>query len=670
MAQTDSEIIQQWDDYIEEYEEKIQEAKQNSDSTLQDGTASNSDRFNSAKDYVAQEQYLQQLKSNRDILQAAYDNGQPLPDVIFNVAGMGGVCQSVSSQLSTVSQASYKSGNNIVIFETDFGAPAYVPATSTDFGNISSISDDDHNYHAEGCKINQNTAQYASFSIVDDKGYFTTISGQTVYMGSNGIKRYTIIQEVDPATFNINQVPVLSRNNVDSIIGYVSGSSAIYFDSQFVVGKGIRYDYGYVVQDPHEDKPWDYYNDNIKDEISNPDNAVFPEGYSPDEPTDPPEEPEIPDNISDEGVTPELNSDTKIIAPSLFITQYVMNANSLRVLGETLWKSWNDSSSYVWENFLFNFYSQTGTFNITAALDYIISLQIYPFDIGGIIDYIGTDFYGVSDGVYMGTGVTNFTYNWGHNIPIINSVVGKIRMGECVVTSDKAYNDFRDMYNSSVLCYLPFCGTIQLNPVDVWGRTLRCTYLIDFQAGACTAIVECEGDTGYFPVGSKSGQIGFKIPINATNAGQLAATFARDVTQAAGTIAGLAFDVTKTALKDYSKLDKARDIADKAVGGELSLIDQGINVLSRSGVDMPMLSGGIGSESILGYLTPFVEIRRGKYGKPENFPHSMGYVNETSQQIKNYKGLCVFTGVDTTGLKCNDAERTEILSLLQTGVYI
>lgn len=86
--------------------------------------------------------------------------------------------------------------------------------------------------------------------------------------------------------------------------------------------------------------------------------------------------------------------------------------------------------------------------------------------------------------------------------------------------------------------------------------------------------------------------------------------------------------------------------------------------------------------------TPYIQIRRGWYNKPDNYPHSVGYLNGSSNTISYYagmfsgeptypnstsspkKGLCKFTGIDTSGLTCHADERAEIVALLESGVYI
>ena len=423
------------------------------------------------------------------------------------------------------------------------------------------------------------------------------------------------------------------------------------------------------------DTPWDFYNDSILPDVDS-DDAFFPDGYHIADPHDPSIDPDLPDE--DEG-NPPSTQDTKIItSPSWFITQYILNQTLLESLGKTLWSSWLDSNSNVWENFLFDYFQQTGTFNITAALDYIISLRVYPFDLHAIINPTPPQgFYGQSDGVYMGTGRTNFTYSSGvTSVKTINSVSGYLYMGDCEVKTDYPYSDFRDLYNTTIQCYLPYCGMVELNPVDVWGKTLSCHYYIDFQSGGCTAIVKCPTGNGQhtFPVASKSGQIGFTIPLTATNAGQLAAQFIGDATRAVGTIAGMGFSIGGTVSSmlqgNVNTADASMGIGQSVVGGGLSLANQAVNMLSRPGVNMPMLSGGSGCESLMMYPTPFITIRRGRYAKPENFPHSVAFANATSGRIGDYKGMNCFTGVDASGLTCHSDEKDEIIRLLESGVYL
>lgn len=667
---------QEWQEFIDKMESGLSDARQNVDNIINDGTATEEQKRNAASDYAKQSLFLQQV-------QGMYDNGDyDNPTNTFGVNGTGAVYLSYKdNKYHSLTLAPWVYNGDI----TEGDKITAQVMTSDEISLVSTLEDiwsgtktvtgwetqriDDVTLYV-GCTFGVGTYGTGFHAtLVDANDYFSGVDLAQYTRGPQGVFAGVYI----PGYSGAPQGTLIR----DTFSG--TSQSRGYWSS----GNGIYAGYATIIEiQPEEmENPWDYYNDNILPDID-PDNAAFPDGYEPSSPHDPPEEPDM--DSSDEGDAPEYDPTTIVTAPSLFITQYVLNESLLRSLGETLWQSWLTPNTDIWENFLWDFASQTGTFNITAALDYIISLRVYPFDLHAIINPIPPEgFYGHSDGVYMGTGKTNFTYSSGiTNVITINSVNGYMNLGECVVKStDAPFNDFRDMFNSSISCYLPFCGTIELNPVDVYGRKLRCSYFIDFQSGGCTALVECEGDTGWFPVGCKSGQMGFTLPLTATNAGQLAATFASDAVQAVGTLSGLYFNVGRSAANVASAIATknveasntamtAMNMGQSTVNAGLSLASQAMGIMSRSGVDMPLLSGGTGCETLAMYRRPFITIRRGKYAKPANFPHSVAYKNGTSSTISNYHGMTQFIGVDTTGLTCHDDEKEEILSLLQSGVYL
>lgn len=448
------------------------------------------------------------------------------------------------------------------------------------------------------------------------------------------------------------------------------------------------------------DTPWDFYNDDILPEVDS-NNAFFPDGYNPVSPDDPPDE---QTNLPhDDGTPSEQQTDRSVGVPSQFITQYLLTYEELNTVGANLWQTWLTPNTDVWMNFFLPYRQDFGTLNIGACLDFIISLRVYPFDFTNYLDLFVQ-----SSGLYMGTGHTDFL---GTSCLITRKLFHAFDCGTCEVKPETPYNDFRDMYNTSVLLFLPYCGTVELNPAEVMYRTIRAYYYVDFQSGACTAVVEVQGDKGWYMIASKTGQIGFLLPMTATNAGQLSAQFGKDATETVGTLSGLFFDVANSiaqsaenvakvlafnkAQKDVSNkkdvpfgttVTQSLEIGQSGVNTALSLANQKLDRLSRSGVQMPMLSGGAGAESLMFPDTPFVQIRRGKYAKPDNYPHSQGFLNGSSNLISYYKGafkgsptidpsykgrgLCKFTGVDSTGLTCNNDERVEIINLLESGVYL
>lgn len=489
---------------------------------------------------------------------------------------------------------------------------------------------------------------------------------------------------------------VCPGNYVDSYVLNQSYATDVTEEDQFL----LRLKTGNITNPTFKDslREWQY-SDFQSDEFTEEDIPV----PTPVEPDTPSEEPENVPDVSGDNI-PNQESRT-LGAPMKFITQYVLDANLLRSFGNALWTSWLTPNTDVWKNFLFSLAADTGTFDIGAAMNFVISLRAYPFDIPSIaLNYMSN-----SDGIYLGTGHTNFVPG---NIAVLNSTIGALYAGECSVTKENMevyYDDFRDIYNCSVIVFLPFCGTVELNPTEVVGSTLKVWYFIDYQSGGCTAIVRRVWNGKEYNLAAKSGQIGFMLPITATNAGQLAATFAGDAVGVAKTLSGFFFDAAKsqsdnllalgtalfsknTGVRNDGKksmnimadntFETSLEIGESGVNTGLSLANQALNVLSRSGIDMPFLSGGSGAESMMFPDKCYVQIRRGKYAKPLNYPHSQAHLNGSSNTISYYagkfgnypstndKGLCKFTGVDTTGLTCHDDERAEIVALLESGVYI
>lgn len=504
---------------------------------------------------------------------------------------------------------------------------------------------------------------------------------------------------------------ILMLNKFDETTGGYPASSSTYdlnhpvamFNSNDdPTGESVNETYARVEPKLRE---WQKAGKSISDDDFDVDNMP------PDEPSEdddtPPDEPQ--DLPHDEGEPTDDQDDRTLTAPTCFLTQYAMGYSQLQTVGVNLWQSWLTPNLETWKNFFFAFAEDTGTLDIGAALNFIISLRVFPFNLAGLT----TDYISPTNGVYMGTGHTNFCPN-ASNLFKLNTVIGYLDCGTCEVVPETPYNDFRDMYNCSVLCFLPYCGTVELTPAEVIGRTLHVKYHIDFQSGACTAIVKVVGDKGEYTVASKSGQIGFTLPVTATNAGQLSAQFAKDATQTMGTIGGFFFKAAHAQADNLNSLANAFISKPKAINtdsngnkslsvfsnntfetstkiGEagfntgLSLANQALDMLSRSGIDVPAISGGMGAESMMQPDCCFVQIRRGKYAKPVNYPHSQGYINGSSNTISHYrgmfqgtptypnsnnKGLCKFTGVDSTGLTCHDDERAEIIALLESGVYL
>lgn len=420
--------------------------------------------------------------------------------------------------------------------------------------------------------------------------------------------------------------------------------------------------------------------------------------YDPTPPTPPGEEGTNPDN-PDAGLgqvddTPadqieedRMNDNRIVFGANAFITQYVLTLSQLISLGQYLWSNITDPNSNGLKNFVAIF-SDTGTFNSANCLQCFVSLKVFPFDM------FNTVYSNAAPDLRAGSGYTALL---AESVTIFSSCTYSIDCGTVDVTAD-GYNivagqyDFRNYVNTTVCVFLPFCGTVELNPADVFGFTLSCTYYIDVSSGTCTACVFVDrGDNKRLMVASKSGQIGFNIPMSATNAMQVAGTFLSDAASAAQTISDTVLSLATSkalgsigapvedaaASQQYlqGNVRATSSAVGKATSGIAGAISGLGNMMSRSGCAYPSLSGGTGMAALFFDKTPYVVIRRSNYSSPNNYAHTTGFATtdggtEHKSTLGAYAGWTVVKNCDLKNIHANREELDEIKHLLETGIYL
>ena len=415
-----------------------------------------------------------------------------------------------------------------------------------------------------------------------------------------------------------------------------------------------------VTSDPLEMQEWQL-----------PDN---PDGITDDEYDGDIPEPESEDDGSeiDGDVIP--NSETRFVgAGANFVTIYDLTLSQLNEFGNIFWGNWLTQGSSM----VVNFFWDAATADISRAIDYIVSLRFFPLVVPNSCLYSNTS------GLRMGTGHTVFV----NDVAALNNYVGVIDCGSCVVSTEKQYNDYRDYDNTTVSIFLPYCGTAELNPGDVIHATLRCKYYVDFSTGACTAVVDSNRMGKSTIVASKSGQIGFMLPVTATNAGQVTAQFINDAANIAQTIGTMVMGVqtmqsgsdAMAAVNQSSKNAASKMAAAERTmkSGEHSIynastagVAQLANGLTRSAVSIPALSGGAGLESTLFSDTPFVTVRRGQAFRHSGYYKTNAFASRSYGKVSDFKGFCVFQNVDVSGLALTYEEQMGIKNLLQSGIYV
>lgn len=431
--------------------------------------------------------------------------------------------------------------------------------------------------------------------------------------------------------------------------------------------------------------------------------------YDPTPPTPGGEEGHNPDNpelslgdtedVPGDSVEPDEHRDSPIQFPvSAFMTQYILDANQIYNMGRALWSGMGDSLSQMASNFV-KTYTSTGTINIANLMDFFVSVKCFPFDMTAF------DYGWQAPAMTVGTGA----------VPILNESVWVLGVStytvDCgtVATTENAFKlgvnsnayDFRNYVNCTISCFLPYCGTVELNPADVFPYTLSCKYFVDMLSGSCTAVIWAERPDGSVPVASKTGQIGKVVPISATNVMGVVGQAISGVSNIFQTVGEVVISAAKRRalgatqapineasknkeyLQEMANYNKSQtDISNKYsdAGSGLGVITgaaSGIgNLMTRNGVGIPSLGAGVGLEAMHISERPYIVIRRLNYSSPNNYAHTTGFATtdgggeNNKSTIGAYSGWTVFQNVDLSGICATKEELDEIKMLLETGVYL
>lgn len=348
---------------------------------------------------------------------------------------------------------------------------------------------------------------------------------------------------------------------------------------------------------------------------------------------------------------------------SNFITQYAMTDSQVGVFGQLLWTSWfnNGSLTNMWQNFVLvvagGQQSDTGSYDVSSVMDFIVSLQIFPFSLDAAL---------AVDTNQIKIGMGAFPLQIGSTMRKILTTVIYLDFG--TIKIPRPHADFRDYENMTISAVLPYCGTCELNPGDVIGRSLSCTYCVDLQTGNCHAIIMAYDDNGhYYPCASLDGQLSANIALSATNESRLkaqrtmdAVNFAKAFTSPVLSIGnavsglgsssgGIASSLTDWAfLPDYITAEK----------------------ISRGAISCPSISGGNGLSAFMQPEQPYVQMRYGIYSKPDNYLNSEGRPNTTSGVLSSFSGFTVCKNVNVDTIHCHSDERAAIKVALESGVYL
>ena len=667
---------EQWAAFISDAETKLAEKKEAMDSTLNSATASETEKINAVHDYHTQEQYLDWVKSKYNEF---VDTGEIPADMHIDIDVSGSLYKydrndgeglkvrtavvPIQPELSSYSTklriAPLNTGTYTLFTSEDLvmtvtatapaGSPIWIDVRY-DIGNYAGVNWRFNCVNATNNGYITATGRWAQQTGLNP-GTFNWYGGAWFkygYAGGDTWANIPVWGQWTSAIWSVEPYEPSGTSNPDGLLAF--------FVAQIQIDGDV-------------DTPWDFYNDDVLPGLSDPDNAIFPRGWDPipDRPApDPPDFPEDTENGGSDIILPR--PEDVGAGSSGFITFYALSAGQLGTLAQLLYTSFDTEPNYF-KNFLLFSFGTTGSINVSDIMSMFISMRQYPFSLINLSSHraVGNNF-------YIGSG--KYPLDFGSALHSINAL-DYVSIGDCEIPF--WYGDFRD-YSMQITLYLPYCGTVELNPADVLGGKLSGEYWIDFCTGACTAYVVVKTwDGKQFPIAQLPGQIGADVPVTATNSGQISARLGGDVLNVAGTLlggaksvinqganaimAGLTGDLGKTASSGAGAL-----LTEYQTGIELGKQLAGIG--ERGAIAAPMLSGGRGFSSFNNAPTAYVQVRSPFYSLPGNYSSTAAYPATQTVTLSSCSGLCAFYNPLVNGVSANDEEKKALRQALQTGVII
>lgn len=351
--------------------------------------------------------------------------------------------------------------------------------------------------------------------------------------------------------------------------------------------------------------------------------------------------------------------------------RYVISASEVETLGKDLFKITDDLAvgSPSYDDYATEINS---TFLVSNPLDCIVSLRRFPMEIPKDSTYtnikLGTHTINTSG---YGMEKTAYTYLFEMPNPIYPN------FGDSFLD----YEPFTDYE-----LYVPFCGTVKLNPRDIINRKLAVQLVVDFTTGTATGFVMSDN----LVIETVNGNIAIDIPVTGINA----ATIASQLNNA----------IAQRETSYYSKMSQGFETAKSFInplkmGGAVSNLAKSINAETSHQLADYNLTHQEATPHTIGAATPVglwaidlncrlicyfptgeVITQQGNTPKLNtkiyDFGATQGFATIETNTIGNYTGLVIaanpLTGSMTTanGKALTNAEIQLIISALSEGVIV
>lgn len=298
-----------------------------------------------------------------------------------------------------------------------------------------------------------------------------------------------------------------------------------------------------------------------------------------------------------------------------FITLFVPSVTQLQNL-----------ATYMWTDPLFDleFWRKI----MADPMDAILGLSIIPYAIpsAGAIN------------VKVGNIATNVS---------MNKASAQFFALDCgTITLEEYFGSYLDYEPyTTIEIYLPYIGIRKLSSDDLMPKTVHVKYHIDILTGACVAMIKCSKDSHGGVMYTYQGNCATEIPVTGLEFGNTVRS-------------AISFGVSSATL-----IASGGSAAPAAIGGMVNSVMSSKPTIAKS--------NNIGSSGgLMANNRPYLIIHRPNQCKPSNQNKYMGYPAFITENVGGLSGYTSFEAIRLNGIKCNDEEMNEILSLLKEGVIL
>ena len=232
---------------------------------------------------------------------------------------------------------------------------------------------------------------------------------------------------------------------------------------------------------------------------------------------------------------------------------------------------------------------------------------------------------------------------------------------------------------TKITLYLPFCGSLNLDPETYMGRSINVEYAIDLITGSCSAYVSYIADNGQRVITDiASGTCGIDCPVtgiqhttldsqlyNATE--QLKAMRVNNAVNGLASVLGLS-DVTNKGINDISDALKTGGTIYNALHNE-SVAEYNLH---HTQTPTKMIGTSSAMTGAMCELRPTIIFERPVIPPIDDnaYAHVCGYACCEPTTIDNLSGYAEFASVDLSGFEATAEEKNMIANALMGGVYL